>query len=79
MRRIRQRRSRIGYVTPLLFVGFVASAVRLHADGVHMAFYVNCAQARAAGVTPIREGEPGYQSWLDADGDGIACERWRGN
>lgn len=44
-------------------------------------YYPNCAAARAAGAAPIHIGEPGYASWLDADGDGIACEpyrpRWR--
>lgn len=34
----------------------------------------SCAQARAAGATPIRAGEPGYGFHLDRDRDGIACE-----
>jgi hypothetical protein len=38
----------------------------------------NCAAARAAGAAPIRRGQPGYASHLDADGDGIACELWFG-
>ncbi|MCB1257107.1 MAG: excalibur calcium-binding domain-containing protein [Microthrixaceae bacterium] len=37
-------------------------------------YYPNCAAARAAGVTPIYRGEPGYSSKLDRDGNGIACE-----
>lgn len=37
-------------------------------------FWFRCANARAAGTTPIYAGEPGYSSELDADGDGIACE-----
>jgi Excalibur calcium-binding domain len=38
----------------------------------------NCAAARAAGAAPLRRGQPGYSSHLDADGDGIACEwSWR--
>lgn len=37
-------------------------------------YYASCADARAAGHAPIRVGEPGYRSALDADGDGIACE-----
>ena len=37
-------------------------------------YYKNCAEARAAGVTPIHKGEPGYRPGLDRDGDGIACE-----
>ncbi len=36
--------------------------------------YANCAEARAAGVTPLRRGDPGYASHLDRDNDGRACE-----
>lgn len=38
------------------------------------AYYPNCAAACAAGVAPIRQGQPGYRSGLDRDGDGVACE-----
>lgn len=34
----------------------------------------NCGQARAAGVAPLHEGEPGYREALDYDHDGEACE-----
>jgi len=37
-------------------------------------FYPNCATARYLGAAPIRRGEPGYRTQLDADNDGIACE-----
>ncbi len=37
-------------------------------------YYANCAAARAAGVAPIRVGQPGYRTALDGDKDGIACE-----
>jgi hypothetical protein len=37
-------------------------------------YYKNCSEARAAGVTPIRRGQPGYGAHLDRDNDGIACE-----
>lgn len=37
-------------------------------------YYGSCSDARAAGKTVIREGEPGYRSELDPNGDGIACE-----
>lgn len=37
-------------------------------------YYPNCTAARAAGATPIHEGEPGYASKLDRDDDGVACE-----
>jgi len=40
--------------------------------------YRNCAAARAAGVAPLRRGEAGYGRHLDADGDGVACEPYRG-
>ena len=36
--------------------------------------YRNCTEARAAGVTPLRRGQPGYAPKLDRDGDGVACE-----
>ena len=36
--------------------------------------YRNCKEARAAGVTPLRRGDPGYSKKLDRDRDGIACE-----
>lgn len=42
------------------------------------AYYPSCAAARSAGVAPLRQGEPGYRSKLDSDGDGIACEPYRG-
>jgi hypothetical protein len=38
------------------------------------AYYRNCSEARAAGAAPLYEGEPGYRSGLDRDGDGVACE-----
>lgn len=37
-------------------------------------YYSNCSAARAAGVAPIRAGNPGYGRHLDRDGDGVACE-----
>ena len=37
-------------------------------------YYPNCAAVRAAGVAPLRRGEPGYASHLDRDNDGVACE-----
>ncbi|WP_037362642.1 excalibur calcium-binding domain-containing protein [Amycolatopsis orientalis] len=38
-------------------------------------YYKNCAAAKAAHVTPLYRGQPGYRPGLDRDGDGIACER----
>ncbi|WIX80548.1 excalibur calcium-binding domain-containing protein [Amycolatopsis carbonis] len=38
------------------------------------AYYQNCTEARAAGVTPLHVGDPGYSRKLDRDGDGVACE-----
>ena len=42
------------------------------------ASYRNCAEARAAGATPLYRGEPGYGAHMDGDGDGVACEPYRG-
>jgi Excalibur calcium-binding domain len=36
-------------------------------------YYPNCKAACAAGAAPIYQGQPGYRSALDRDGDGIAC------
>ena len=36
--------------------------------------YSNCTEARNAGAAPIYQGQPGYRSRLDRDGDGVACE-----
>ncbi|GAF42978.1 MULTISPECIES: excalibur calcium-binding domain-containing protein [Rhodococcus] len=36
--------------------------------------YASCADANAAGVAPIYQGEPGYSTKLDRDKDGIACD-----
>ncbi|HYN72379.1 MAG TPA: excalibur calcium-binding domain-containing protein [Nakamurella sp.] len=37
-------------------------------------FYDSCDDARAAGRGPISQGEPGYRSALDPNGNGVACE-----
>lgn len=42
------------------------------------AYYPGCDAARAAGVAPLYAGEPGYREGMDGDGDGIACEPYRG-
>src|SRR5690606_39643294 len=34
----------------------------------------NCSEALAAGVAPVRRGQPGYGAHLDRDGDGTGCE-----
>ena len=41
-------------------------------------YWPRCSAARAAGVAPLYEGEPGYRPELDSDGDGVACEPYRG-
>lgn len=37
--------------------------------------YKNCDEVKEAGAAPLHEGDPGYSSKLDRDGDGIACEK----
>lgn len=41
-------------------------------------YYAGCNDARAAGAAPLNAGEPGYRVEMDGDGDGIACEDYRG-
>jgi len=42
------------------------------------AYYSGCGEVRAAGKAPLYAGQPGYRSEMDGDGDGIACEPYRG-
>ena len=58
--------------------GRLPSTVRPAAPASGSTYYPNCAAARAAGVAPMRRGQPGYRPELDADGDGVACEPYRG-
>ncbi|MEV5833055.1 excalibur calcium-binding domain-containing protein [Nocardia sp. NPDC052112] len=37
-------------------------------------YYTDCDQARADGALPLYRGQRGYASYLDPDGDGIACD-----
>ena len=39
--------------------------------------FSNCKEARAAGYSHMRRGEPGYAPHLDRDGDGVACDKHR--
>ena len=41
-------------------------------------YYKNCDEVRAAGAAPIHKGQPGYAAHLDRDGDGVACEPYKG-
>ncbi len=36
--------------------------------------FANCAEARAAGATPLAAGHPRFNPALDPDGDGWACD-----
>ena len=40
--------------------------------------YSGCAAVRAAGRKDIPRWDPSYRSWMDGDGDGLACEPPRG-
>lgn len=51
---------------------------RIAAPAVAAAYFKNCAHARAAGAAPLYRGRSGYRPELDRDGDGVACEPYRG-
>lgn len=51
-----------------------AVAPRPLADLPRDVYYATCADARAAGDTPLFVGDPGYAEHLDRDDDGVACE-----
>jgi hypothetical protein len=71
-------------------LGLVCFGVLLGALGVTMldtarpqqvgdrVYYANCREAIQAGAAPIYYGSPAYRRPLDADGDGVACELYRG-
>lgn len=40
----------------------------------HLVARAGCDAARSVGLAPAQEGEAGYHSRNDADGDGVACE-----
>ena len=48
------------------------------AEDAPFVYYRYCSDVRAAGKAPLRAGQPGYAAHLDRDGDGIACEPYRG-
>lgn len=50
-------------------------AVQLESpDPTVLTYVVSCDLAQELGLAPIAEGEPGYRTSLDSDGDGVACE-----
>lgn len=55
-----------------------AAPVRAPSPGPSRAYFRNCKEAWAAGAAPLRRGQPGYRPEMDGDGDGIACEPYRG-
>jgi hypothetical protein len=44
------------------------------AASVSSVHFHDCREAWERGAAPIKAGEPGYETRLDADGDGVACE-----
>ena len=52
----------------------MTGAVKKKASGNSTVYFKSCKEARAAGYSDIKKGEPGYSSKLDRDSDGIACE-----
>ncbi|MFV9634199.1 excalibur calcium-binding domain-containing protein [Mycobacterium neumannii] len=59
----------------LIVAAFVVAATAAGAATASAnTYYDTCSDARAAGVTPIMQGEDGYAPHLDRDKDGIACE-----
>jgi hypothetical protein len=40
--------------------------------------YSGCDEVRRLGLAPLYRGQPGYGSHMDGNGDGIACEPYRG-
>ena len=81
------RDSTLKSIAPLAVLTFIAvynfpiqseeekTAMRFTEQSV---YYRYCSDVRAAGKAPLRQGQPGYAPHLDRDGDGVACEPYRG-
>lgn len=55
-------------------IGAVPTIAQMSQTLRNFAYYRDCASVRAAGVAPIRRGEPGYRPALDVNNNGLACE-----
>jgi len=62
-------------ITPSAPRAAVASYVKVRTTDQH---YSGCTAVRAAGRKDIPSWDPSYRSWMDGDGDGLACEPPRG-
>ncbi|MGE7199427.1 excalibur calcium-binding domain-containing protein [Brevundimonas naejangsanensis] len=62
-------------ITPSAPRAAVASYVNVRTTDQH---YSGCNAVRAAGRKDIPRWDPSYRSWMDGDGDGLACEPPRG-
>lgn len=62
-------------ITPSAPRAAVASYVEVRTTDQH---YSGCTAVRAAGRKDIPSWDPSYRSWMDGDGDGLACEPPRG-
>lgn len=52
----------------------IAVVIALLISGCGPGSYDSCESAREAGAAPLHEGDDGWNSKLDRDGDGVACE-----
>jgi len=75
----RQAGGLIAIAAIMLVVAFrVIALPHAAAPASYPTAFRTCAQARGAGMQNIPRGSPYYAPWLDADGDGIACENRAG-
>ncbi|NEX91176.1 excalibur calcium-binding domain-containing protein [Caulobacter sp. 17J65-9] len=81
-RRWRLTPSRLGFIAGLVILAAIAIVQQANSpkpvSTVQYSYFSSCADARAKGAAPIRQGEAGYRPELDADGDGVACEPYFG-
>ncbi len=52
----------------------MTGTVKKKSSGSSTVKFRSCKDARAAGYSDMKRGEPGYSPNLDRDNDGIACE-----
>jgi hypothetical protein len=73
----------VAHIVAAISSGFAYVGADVVAGSTRPAFHAsmpipNCATARLMGRAPAYRGQSGCRSYFDRDGDGIACELYRG-
>jgi hypothetical protein len=66
------------FAAACLLIPAAAAGAQSRSEVEASVYYPGCNEVRAAGRAPLYRGQPGYRVGMDGDGDGIACEPYRG-